>query len=108
MKHRSTYLQCSGDDWQKARMRALVRDEFQCQFHKLGLPPVDGCTAGQPETRLRKLQVHHLLERIHGGTHELSNLLTICRAHHIHIHPHMRLELSAGSGNEFELPLREL
>lgn len=102
------YLQCSGDDWQKARMRALVRDNFTCQYQTLGLHPIDeGCCAETPETRLRYLQVHHIKERINGGTHALSNLITVCRAHHAQIHPHMDYQL-ADNPNSIEYEMREL
>lgn len=74
----SHYLQCRGEVWEKVRMRCLVRDNFQCQ--------VSNCT----ETRLRYLQVHHKQWRIHGGTHDLDNLVTLCRVHHAELHPHMR------------------
>lgn len=91
----SNYVQCSGEAWDKARMRALVRDDFTCQFHALRLKPIDGgCTHARPETRLRNLQVHHKVYRINGGTHDLDNLVTVCRSHHAHIHPHMNLELA--------------
>ena len=84
------YLSCTGETWDKARMRTLVRDDFRCQAHKLGL-----CDEPCEEDRVRHLQVHHIKQRIHGGTHDLDNLLTVCKPHHIDIHPHMRLELRA-------------
>lgn len=81
------YLQCSGEAWEKARMRALVRDSFTCQAHALGL-----CDEPCPENRLRHLHVHHLQERQAGGTHDLENLITLCCDHHIQLHPHMRFQ----------------
>jgi hypothetical protein len=27
-----------------------------------------------------------------GGMHDLDNLITLCRDHHITLHPHMRFE----------------
>lgn len=81
------YLQCVGEDWTKARMRALVRDDFTCQAHQLGL-----CAEPCGENRLRYLNVHHIQERQAGGTHDLDNLLTLCRKHHIQRHPHLRFE----------------
>lgn len=81
------YVQLSGDNWQKARMRALVRDDFTCQAHKLGL-----CDEPCHENRLRYLHVHHVQERQRGGTHDLDNLITLCQEHHIQLHPHMRYE----------------
>lgn len=89
------YLSCSGETWQKARMRTLVRDDFTCQFHKLGLSEGEGCTLEHPENRLRFLHVHHIQERQNGGTHDLDNLITICRVHHVMVHPHMAFEYAA-------------
>lgn len=108
MAKRPNYLQCSGEEWEKQRMRTLVRDDFICQFHALNLNPIEGvCTHEHPVTRLRELQIHHIQQRINGGTHDLDNLLTVCYAHHVQIHPHMRFELRADERG-FELALREL
>lgn len=92
---RRQYLQCRGDTWQKARMQCLVRDSFCCQ--------TPGCT----ETRLRLLQVHHKHWRIHGGTHDLDNLITLCRIHHIQQHPYLQFELDA-EAVAFDSPCKEL
>jgi len=88
-------------------MRILVRDDFTCQFDKLGLPEIDGCTHDDHEDNLRKLQVHHIKHRINGGTHDPENLITICPAHHYVIHPHMRLELPMRQ-REIEYKFREI
>jgi 5-methylcytosine-specific restriction endonuclease McrA len=85
---RPHYLPARGEAWEKARMRALVRDDFTCQAHQLGL--CESCD----ESRLRHLVVHHKIHRIHGGTHDLDNLLTLCNKHHADIHPHLRAELA--------------
>jgi 5-methylcytosine-specific restriction endonuclease McrA len=61
-------------------MRALVRDTFTCQAHQVGLPLCH-------ESRLRCLQVHHRQPRAEGGTHDLENLLTLCRSCHARLHP---------------------
>jgi hypothetical protein len=87
MRRRYPYLQARGEAWDKARMRVLVRDDFTCQAHKLGL-----CQEPCAENRLRFLSVHHIQQRHRGGNHDLSNLLTICRTHHVQIHPHMAYE----------------
>jgi len=29
---RPRYVQCTGPEWEKQRMRALVRDDFTCQW----------------------------------------------------------------------------
>lgn len=102
------YLQARGEEWDKARMRALVRDDFTCQFAKLNLPEIEGgCTHNMPETHLRHLIVHHLQQRQYGGTHDLDNLLTLCNAHHTCIHPHLRYELQTGR-KTIDLDLPEL
>ena len=69
--------------WVKARTAAFLRDEYQCQAHKLGLCDKP-CQAPK-----RKLTVHHIKWRIHGGTHDLDNLITLCYEHHAVIHPFM-------------------
>jgi 5-methylcytosine-specific restriction endonuclease McrA len=106
MPRRTKPLECRGEVWEKQRMRALVRDEFTCQAHRVGLPACD-------ETRLRVLHVHHILPRSNGGTHDLDNLVTLCRACHARVHPWMvwdrpmrQRELPADGGRE--LPMGEL
>jgi hypothetical protein len=37
----------------------------------------------------KNLHAHHIVPRVKGGTHELTNLATICRKCHKKIHPHM-------------------
>ena len=88
------YLPASGEFYEKQRMRCFVRDNFTCQFHQLGLTDIpDMCTHDEPVTELRLIQCHHKKQRIHGGGHELDNLLTICKFHHAAIHPWMAKEL---------------
>lgn len=102
------YVQCQGEDWQKIRMRVLVRDNFTCQWQALGLTAIeDGCCEAEPENRLRFLQVHHIKHRINGGTHDMSNLITVCRAHHYQIHPHMTRDLRYRD-RELSYTMREL
>lgn len=103
MKRKPGYLECRGEEWEKARMKALVRDDFTCQAHKLGI-----CNQPCIENRLRFLNVHHIKERIHGGTHDLDNLITVCRAHHADIHPHMRFELAMDEPQEDGFFIAEL
>lgn len=76
------YLQLKGDAWYKARMQALVRDGFCCQAYRLGISDIP-CS----EMRLRKRHVHHVKMRIHGGRHDLDNLITLCSTHHQMLHP---------------------
>ena len=96
------YLQCTGEEWEKVRMRILVRDGFTCQAHRLGLGDVEHCSEDDPETRVRHLHVHHIKQRQHGGTHDPDNLITVCRLHHHEIHPHMKFEVGRDVGWVYE------
>ena len=64
--------------WRDARDAALERDQWDCQAPARGLE-------GECEF---PLDVHHLKRRSQGGTHELSNLLCLCRTHHRYVHAH--------------------
>lgn len=101
-KKQANYLQASGPEWDRQRMRAMVRDDFYCLAHELGL-----CKEPCTENRPRFLQVHHKEMRINGGSHDLDNLITVCRAHHAQIHPWMEKDLPY-SDKESSYPLREL
>lgn len=92
---RAKPLPAAGEDWEKARMRALVRDDFRCQH--------PGCE----ETRLRRLEVHHLVHRARGGTHDLNNVITLCKAHHAERHPHLARQLDRDAP-ALPYPWREL
>lgn len=59
----------------KNRLAAFVRDGFTCQAHRVGLP---ACTCDT----LTDLTIHHLVPRAQGGSDDLDNLLTLCRACH--------------------------
>jgi 5-methylcytosine-specific restriction endonuclease McrA len=88
---RKSIHRCRGEAWQKLRMQCLVRYNFRCQFHRLGLAPIDGvCTQENPCDRLNQLQVHHVIPYAQGGPDSLENLLPICKAHHEMIHPFMK------------------
>jgi hypothetical protein len=54
------------------RRKVLHRDQERCQ--------VPGCSSH------KNLDIHHIVHRGHGGTHELSNLVTLCEAHHLAHH----------------------
>jgi 5-methylcytosine-specific restriction endonuclease McrA len=90
------------ENWQKIRMRVLVRDDFSCQAHQLRL-----CVKPCDETKLDHLHVHHIRERQHGGSDSLDNLITLCHEHHIQIHPWMR-RIMPLARPEAEYPVREL
>ncbi len=52
--------------------RVSLRDERRCTF--------PGCN------QTRWLEIHHKIPVAQGGTNELSNLITLCSAHHSHLH----------------------
>jgi hypothetical protein len=54
------------------RRKVLHRDQEHCQ--------VPGCQSHM------NLDVHHIKHREHGGTNEISNLITLCEAHHLAHH----------------------
>ena len=57
----------------RAARRALRRrDKARCQF--------PGCTAEG------HVDAHHLVHRAHGGSHELANLISLCKRHHHLVH----------------------
>lgn len=66
----------------KQRLRCLVRDNFKCQAHKLGL-----CKKRCGEHPVDQLEVHHKIFVINGGDSSLENLLTLCIKHHDQLHP---------------------
>jgi len=94
-RSRGRPLPARGEAWEQARMRALVRDDLRCQH--------PGCD----EMRLRWLEVHHRIPRAEGGTHDLDNLITLCRRHHAEHHPHLAREL-ARDDDTLPYPWREL
>lgn len=64
--------------WKRVREIVLRRDWFRCQ--------ICGDRPGDPHT---KLQVHHILERARGGSHDPGNLVTLCDLCHAVAHEHM-------------------
>ena len=50
------------------RRKVLHRDQNRCR--------VPGCQCHA------NLDIHHITHREHGGTNEMSNLITLCEAHH--------------------------
>jgi hypothetical protein len=55
---------------------ALRRKVFARDRHRCAVP---GC-------RSTNLDAHHILEVSKGGKHELSNVITLCEAHHLALH----------------------
>lgn len=96
MPNHRFYSTCSGEDWQKQHMRCLVRVSFRCQ--------APGCD----EEDLRLIEVHRITLGIRAGWHDLSNLVTLCHAHHIDEHHHMLYQHAAAEQvvDELGLPTR--
>jgi hypothetical protein len=56
-----------------AQRRAIVLRDRHCQYPQCDAPA-------------RWCDVHHLVEWEHGGTTDLSNLVLLCRRHHVAVH----------------------
>ena len=59
-----------GNDWEKDRKNALLRDEYICQDCK------------EEGIYTRGEEVDHVIPKYLGGTNALSNLRTLCKPHH--------------------------
>lgn len=78
------------DDWDERRKRVLDRDGYECQ------------RCGESDT---ELHVHHRTSISAGGSHELSNLETICRSCHAAEHP-TKVTLSEALANNKRLRMK--
>ena len=58
------------------RARVLERDRYTCQLCGAALGDDDDQNPGRPV----RLQIGHVVDRLHGGTDEPSNLRTLCSA----------------------------
>jgi hypothetical protein len=56
----------------RVREQVFARDHNRCT--------APGCRSA------RNLEIHHIVEQAHGGTHELSNLCLLCSGHHAALH----------------------
>ena len=75
------------------RRRVFIRDRFACA--------VPGCRAG------RNLDLHHVIWRTRGGTHAMSNLVTLCSGHHGQVHDGL-LELTGVAPDRLVFAFRRL
>jgi hypothetical protein len=65
-------------DWDRRRKAVYKRDDYQCQ----------GCgTTGGPRGNT-ELHCHHRVPISEGGTHDVRNLVTVCKSCHEQIHGH--------------------
>lgn len=65
-----------GTEWERAKARALKRDQYRCQH----------CTATPSKTPGVDLQVHHIRPVENGGTNDLDNLVVLCNSCHWDLH----------------------
>ena len=56
--------------WKTARILTLIRDDCHCRV------------CGEHYKRENPVDVHHIIPRKDGGTHNLKNLVTLCERHH--------------------------
>ena len=72
----------------RIREQVFARDHHRCT--------APGCRSA------RNLEVHHIVEQAHGGTHELSNLCLLCSGHHAALHAGL-LTIRGRAPHELEL-----
>ena len=56
--------------WRTARILTLWRDDCKCRV------------CGASYERESPIEVHHIIPKKKGGTHNLKNLITLCEKHH--------------------------
>jgi hypothetical protein len=56
--------------WKTARLLTLYRDDCHCRV------------CHEPYARKNPVEVHHIIPKKDGGTHNLKNLITLCEKHH--------------------------
>ena len=62
-------------NWSSKRRKVLNRDDYTC----------GNCGRIAKQNNDVQLEVHHIVERQHGGTHQLTNLQTLCSDCHASI-----------------------
>lgn len=80
-------------DWDERRRAVYQRDEYQCQ--NCGRR---GGAAGNAE-----LHCHHIVPKSKGGSHDATNLVTLCRNCHNQVHDHhipKMSEVNSGGRNQ--------
>ena len=82
------------EDWDSRRRRVYRRDSHQCQK----------CNAkGGPRGDV-ELHAHHITPKSQGGSHELSNLETLCKSCHASAHPHMDAPTDSSKSKSSTMP----
>lgn len=64
------------DDWDSRRRKVYSRDEYKCQ----------NCGSGGGPNGENELHAHHVVPVKRGGSHQLSNLITLCDECHSLVH----------------------
>jgi len=80
-KGKSRHERGYGNDWEKARKNALLRDEYMCQECK------------KEGVYTRAVEVDHIKPKFLGGDNSLSNLSSLC--HNCHLIKTKRESLNA-------------
>ncbi len=62
------------------RREVMQRDNWSCRWNGCNWPH------GYGSSDHRFLEVHHVLQHVHGGTNDASNLVTLCNLHHDETH----------------------
>lgn len=66
-------------DWDSRRKQVYKRDDYTCQ----------NCGVSSHQAESITLHAHHIVPKSKGGSHSLSNLISLCEDCHSRIHPHM-------------------
>jgi len=62
-------------DWDKRRKKVYRRDRYECQ----------NCGRGGESNNI-ELHAHHIVPKSKGGTHKMSNLISLCKKCHDAVH----------------------
>jgi len=91
-----------GGQWRQKREKALERDNWQCKF--CAITDEEHTNQGEDD---RGLDVHHIVPRQDGGTHEVWNLISVCRSCHALLEECTRKAVDTTQQSIHEVPLPE-
>lgn len=77
-------------DWKDRKKKVYQRDDYICQQ----------CGARGGRNGTHELHAHHKVPKSKGGSHDLDNLVTLCKECHENKHPHM------GDTGTISIPVR--
>lgn len=82
-------------DWDQRRREVYQRDRYQCQ----------NCERRGGRHGDHELHCHHIVPKGRGGVHDLTNLITLCKACHNAVHkPHALAPTAALAGDQSTPP----